>query len=116
MTVRGIVLLWSLLIGLPGFGQQQQPGVDDANSRGTQGRRDTRQSSSPTATEEASATSGIPVPDLTPGPDGKLTQDQMQQLLRVVADKDLENDKRQRDYTYIEREVQKHFDGKGNLK
>jgi hypothetical protein len=56
------------------------------------------------------------IPDLTPGPDGKLSQQQMQQLLRVVAEKDMENDKRQRDYTYIEREVQKSFDGKGNLK
>ena len=116
MMVRGIVLLWSLLIGLPGFGQQQQPGVDDANSHGTQERRDTRQSSSPTATEEAPAKSGIPVPDLTPGPDGKLTQDQMQQLLRVVADKDLENDKRQRNYTYIEREVNSKLDGNGKTK
>lgn len=40
----------------------------------------------------------------------------MQQLLRVVADKDLENDKRLRDYTYIERQVQKNLDGKGDLK
>lgn len=40
----------------------------------------------------------------------------MQQLFRVVADKDIENDRRQRDYTYIEREVQKRLDGKGNAK
>src|SRR6516225_8878316 len=40
----------------------------------------------------------------------------MQKLFRVVAEKDIENDKRQRDYTYIEREVQIHFDGKGNQK
>src|SRR5215469_4374498 len=63
-----------------------------------------------------SAASTASIPDLTPGPDGKLSQEQMQQLLRVVAEKDIENDKRQRDYTYIEREVQKSFDGKGNLK
>jgi hypothetical protein len=63
-----------------------------------------------------SAAAPTSIPDLTPGPDGKLSQEQMQQLLRVVAEKDMENDKRQRDYTYIEREVQKNFDGKGNLK
>lgn len=55
-------------------------------------------------------------PDLTPGPDGKLSQEQMQQLFRVVADKDIENDKRQRDYTYIERDVQRNLDGKGQVK
>ena len=40
----------------------------------------------------------------------------MQKLFRIVADKDIENDKRQRDYTYIEREVQHNLDGKGNTK
>jgi len=40
----------------------------------------------------------------------------MQQLFRVVADKDLGNDKRLRDYTYIEREVEDKLDGKGNAK
>ncbi|MGA2743461.1 MAG: hypothetical protein ABSE44_02095 [Candidatus Sulfotelmatobacter sp.] len=54
--------------------------------------------------------------DLTTGADGKLSQEQMRQLLRVVADKDIENDKRQRDYTYIDREVQNNLDGKGNTK
>ncbi len=40
----------------------------------------------------------------------------MRQLFRVVADKDIENDKRQRDYTYIDREVQNNLDGKGKTK
>ena len=57
-----------------------------------------------------------PKPDLTPGPDGKLSQQQMQDLLRIVADKDIENDKRQRDYTYIDREVQNKLDGSGSTK
>jgi len=55
-------------------------------------------------------------PDLTPDAQGKLSEEQMQTLFRVVADKDIENDKRQRDYTYIEREVQNNLDGKGNTK
>jgi hypothetical protein len=54
--------------------------------------------------------------DLTPDADGKLSQQQMQQLFRIVADKDLENDKRQRDYTYIERQVEHKLDGKGRTK
>ena len=40
----------------------------------------------------------------------------MQQLFRVVAEKDLENDKKQRDYTYIERDEEHKLDGKGNVK
>ena len=54
--------------------------------------------------------------DLTPDAQGNLSQEQMVKLLRVVADKDMENDKRQRDYTYIERDVQKNLDGKGQAK
>jgi hypothetical protein len=40
----------------------------------------------------------------------------MQQLLRVVADKDMENDKRLRDYTYIERDEEHKLDGQGQVK
>ena len=50
------------------------------------------------------------------GRNGALSQAQMQQLFRVVADKDRDNQKRQRDYTYIEREVQNKLDGKGQTK
>src|ERR1700730_7935563 len=56
------------------------------------------------------------VPDLTVGIDGKLSSEQMRQLFRVVADKDIENEKRQRDYTYIDRETQNNRDGKGKTK
>jgi len=54
--------------------------------------------------------------DLTPDANGKLSQEQMQKLFRVVGDKDIENQKRERDYTYIERAVQNNLDGKGNTK
>ena len=40
----------------------------------------------------------------------------MRQLLRIVAERDLENDKRLHDYTYIEREVEHKLDGKGETK
>ncbi len=54
--------------------------------------------------------------DLKPDAQGALSQEQMQQLFRVVADKDLENDKRLRDYTYIERDEEHKLDGKGHAK
>jgi hypothetical protein len=57
-----------------------------------------------------------PALDLTPDASGSLSQAQMQQLFRVVADKDVENNKRQRDYTYIERQVQNSVNGKGKIK
>lgn len=45
-----------------------------------------------------------------------LTQDQIKQLIQKVADNDIENDRKQRDYTYIEREVQTNLNGKGEAK
>jgi len=113
--MRGIVLAIFLLTGLPGLGQQQQPADDQTTTSSTE---TTPAKSDPNArsSEETPAMPRSPVPDLTPGPDGKLSQEQMQQLFRVVADKDLENDKRQRDYTYIERQVENKLDGKGNTK
>ncbi|MGA8270555.1 MAG: hypothetical protein WB919_03290 [Candidatus Sulfotelmatobacter sp.] len=56
------------------------------------------------------------LPDLKPDANGKLSQEQMQQLFRVVADKDMENDKRLRDYTYIERDEEHKLSGKGEVK
>jgi len=57
-----------------------------------------------------------PLPDLTPDADGALSQEQMRALTRVVAENYRANYKQQRDYTYIEREVQKKLDGKGQVK
>jgi hypothetical protein len=54
--------------------------------------------------------------DLTPDKTGALSQEQMQQLFRVVAEKDMENDKRLRDYTYVERDEEHKLDGKGQVK
>ncbi len=59
---------------------------------------------------------GPAVPDLTPDANGALSQEQMQQLFRVVAERDLQNDKVLRDYTYTEREVVTRLDGKGKVK
>src|SRR5580693_538537 len=99
MQPRPLALVVLLLVCPTGFGQQ-------APSTGSLQDKPPAAANSPEAAEL----------DLTTGADGKLSQDQMRQLLRVVADKDIENDKRQRDYTYINREVQNNLDGKGQTK
>jgi len=73
--------------------------------------QDSQSSTSPPA-----QASEAPKIDLTPDAHGALSQKQMQELFRVVADKDNENDKRLRDYTYIERDVENRLDGKGQVK
>jgi len=55
-----------------------------------------------------------PAPAATPAP--SLSEDQIRELIRRTAEKDMENDKRQRDYTYIQREEQHRLDGKGQVK
>jgi hypothetical protein len=45
-----------------------------------------------------------------------LSQDQIRDLIRQTAANDMENDKRQRDYTYIQREEQHKLSGKGQVK
>ena len=44
------------------------------------------------------------------------SNDEIRELIRQVAEKDLENDKKQRNYTYIEREEEHKLDGKGKVK
>lgn len=45
-----------------------------------------------------------------------LSNEQIKEMIREVAEKDIENDKRQREYTYIQREVENKLDGKGMVK
>jgi hypothetical protein len=49
-------------------------------------------------------------------PTPSLSQDQIRELIRHTAENDMENDKRQRDYTYVQREEQHKLDGKGQAK
>jgi len=53
-------------------------------------------------------------PAAAPAP--SLSEDQIRELIRQTAEKDMENDKRQRDYTYIQREEQHRLDGQGQVK
>jgi len=101
-----LLLLVCCLSGLA----QEEPANRDQNSKPEQA-----------ATKEQDArnpgkSSSPALPDLTPDKDGKLSQEQMQQLARVVVEKDIENHKRQRNYTYLDREVQNNLDGSGNIK
>ncbi len=45
-----------------------------------------------------------------------LSQEQIRDLIRLCAENDLKNDKLLRDYTYVERQVVRHVDGKGKVK
>jgi hypothetical protein len=60
----------------------------------------------PSSVPQVSAANGVPT----------LSADQIRELIRQVAEKDIENDKKQRDYTYIEREEEHRLDGKGQVK
>jgi len=66
--------------------------------------------------EVASIPSAKPVPSILPSVPGSLTTEQIQDLIRRVVDNDIENDKKQRNYTYIERDVENQLDGKGRTK
>ena len=45
-----------------------------------------------------------------------MSQEQIRDLIRLCAENDLKNDKLLRDYTYVERQVVRHVDGKGKVK
>jgi hypothetical protein len=94
-----VLVSFLLLATVLAFGRQDQPA-----SAATPGK---------TTTDTPDPSS---LPNLKPDANGNLSQEQMQQLLRVVADKDMENDKRLRDYTYVERDEEHKLDGKGQVK
>lgn len=54
-------------------------------------------------------------PSAQAGP-STLSQEQIRNLIRLSADNDLENDKKQRDYTYVERQQERRLNGKGQVK
>jgi len=102
-----IWLVVSVLLSALALAQQDQP-TSSAPESTTSTKTET-----PTAEIKAADSS---LPDLTPDANGALSQEQMQRLFRVVADKDEANQKTVRNYTYIERQVENKLDGKGNVK
>ena len=108
MGTRISALSFWLFLSLAAFAQlDPQPSVEANPSSDSVKAND----SAPAAAAENS-----PRPDLTPDASGKLSQQQMQQLFRVVAAKDIENDKLQRNYTYTERQVESKLDKSGQTK
>ena len=57
-----------------------------------------------------------PAESASPATPTTLSQQQIRDLIRLSADKDLENDKKLRDYTYVERQEERRLDGKGQVK
>jgi hypothetical protein len=110
MRVWGLALAL-LILSLPGLAQQEGPPSTPTNAPAV-----ASEQSSPSAASEAPRPEESPKLNLTPDADGKLSQQQMQQLFRVVADKDDENNKKERDYTYIEHDIDRKLDGKGETK
>jgi len=45
-----------------------------------------------------------------------LSEDQIRELISKAADNDMQNDKQQRNYTYVERQEERRLDGKGQVK
>ena len=70
----------------------------------------------PASTTVQPAPSSLLPFDLVPDASGTVPQEQIRELLRRVAEKDLENEKRLRDYTYIQREEEHKLDGRGKVK
>ena len=71
---------------------------------------------STTATPTTNPPASSPPIRLVPDASGAVPQEQIRELLRYAQEKEFENEKRLRDYTYIEREEQHMLDGRGNVK
>jgi hypothetical protein len=108
MTIPGLVRLLVLFAGATALGQQNASAPEPQKPGAPQGAAE--------AAPAQAAKDPPAAPDLTAGPDGKLSQAQMQELFRVVADKDDRNQKLERDYTYVDREVENKLDGRGQNK
>ncbi len=112
MRTRFLALGFFVLACLTASAQQEAPPAGSPTAS-TEADNTAKEDAAPVSN---GAEKGLPPHSLTPDANGNLSQEQMQQLFRVVADKDMENNKRERDYTYIEREVQNNLDGKGQVK
>jgi hypothetical protein len=57
-----------------------------------------------------------PPVDLKPDASGAVPPEQIRELLRGAEEKDIENEKQQRDYTYVERREEHKLDGHGTVR
>src|SRR5258708_31241665 len=56
------------------------------------------------------------LPDLIPDANGNLSQEQMRQLVKVVTENYRANYRKERDYTFVERDEENKLDGNGQVK
>jgi len=100
----GILFAFTALTPAPVLGQEStQPKPADPNPVTAPAKN-----SSPLAPD--SALSVLPNPSAV-----TLSKDQIKELVQKVVDNDIENDKHQRNYTYIRREKEHKLNGKGEL-
>ena len=118
MRIRAFALLF-VMWGLPAMAQQGEPAAAASppsnNSAATTSGQQPEENSPPVANPE-SKPADTPALDLTPDANGQLSQEQMQKLLRVVADKDIGNDKPldAKDAAKEEEKIQKVIDKRKN--
>jgi hypothetical protein len=91
MEMRGLTLSFILLTTMVGAAQTDASKTSDASGVQTFG---------------AGALAPAPV---------SLSREQIQEMIRLSAEKDMENDKRQRDYTYVERVEEHKLNGQGEV-
>lgn len=109
MGIRLLALSLSALICLPALAQQEAPAssADHPAAQNTS----TKESDPPTDPAASAAH-----PDLTPDIKGNLSPDQMRELTRVVAQNFRENFRKQANYTFVQRDVDRTMSGNGKVK
>src|SRR5690242_9407469 len=76
------------------------------------------QSTGATNSSTSTPSSAPPAQDsvVAPANSAEFTPEQVRKLIQTVTDNDQANDKKSRDYTYIQREEDRHLDGDGKVK
>lgn len=120
MWRMGVFILALALVGWAPGQQDNRAPAGDSNAAGTADQPSTPQPSASGPASTSAPTITIPS-TVVPSPNpplapGTLTQDQIKQLINKVAENDIENDKRQHNYTYTQRVEEHKLDGKGELK
>ncbi len=108
LICASLVLLLITSVARLAVGQDNSPGQSsDSDAAGLP------PASSPAAkTRPAAPTTAATALTFSPG---ALSGDQIRELIQKVADNDIENDKKQRNYTYIQREEERKLNRKGEV-
>jgi hypothetical protein len=109
MEMRGRWCVWVLMAGqVLAFGQAEQGAQPPMGGEAPPARGQIAQSSAAPGSADA-------VKSSISETKASLSNGQIRELIRQVAEKDLENDKRQRDYTYLQRSEEHKLNGKGGV-